>query len=47
MDGNRTELLDQEAVRVCKMLPRFEPGIVNGKAVRVWYTLPISFKLTD
>lgn len=41
------ELLDQEAVRVCKMLPRFEPGIVNGKVVRVWYTLPITFKLTD
>ena len=41
------DLLDQEAVRVCKMLPRFEPGVVNGKAVRVWYTLPISFKLTD
>ena len=41
------ELLDQEAVRVCKMLPRFQPGVVDGKAVRVWYTLPISFKLTD
>lgn len=41
------ELLDQEAVRVCKLLPRFEPGVVGGKAVKVWYTLPIMFKLTD
>ena len=41
------EYLDQEAVRVCKMLPNFVPGMVNGKPVNVWYTLPINFKLTD
>lgn len=37
--------LDREAVRVVKTLPRFNPGKMNGQAVRVWYTLPINFKL--
>ena len=41
------EYLDQEAVRVAKMLPNFVPGMVNGHAVNVWYMLPIMFKLTD
>lgn len=37
--------LDKEAVRVCKTFPQFRPGRMNGKAVNVWYTLPIQFKL--
>ncbi len=39
--------LDQEAVRVIKMLPKFyEPGRnAIGEPVRVWYTMPINFKL--
>lgn len=37
--------LDKEAVRVCKTLPQFRPGRFKGKAVNVWYTLPIQFKL--
>lgn len=37
--------LDREAVRVCKSLPNFIPGKMNGQAVNVWYTLPVSFKL--
>ena len=41
------ELLDEEAVRVCKTLPRFAPGRILGKAVNVWYTLPVTFKLQD
>ncbi len=39
--------LDAEAIRVAKMLPRFEPGRINGKAVAVYYALPISFKLQE
>ncbi len=39
------EELDAEALRVAKMLPRFEPGRQDGKPVAVWYTLPIVFKL--
>ena len=37
--------LDKEAVRVIKSLPKFTPGRQNGKAVSVWYTLPVTFKL--
>ena len=37
--------LDREAVRECKTLPDYAPGRQNGQPVRVWYTLPVSFKL--
>lgn len=37
--------LDKEAVRVVKSLPDFVPGKMNGHAVNVWYTLPVTFKL--
>lgn len=38
--------LDTEAIRVCKTLPKFSPGRnAIGEPVRVWYTLPITFKL--
>ncbi len=37
--------LDREAIRVCKSLPKFIPGKMNGQAVNVWYTLPVNFKL--
>ncbi len=37
--------LDKEAVRVVKSLPKFTPGKMNGHAVNVWYTVPITFKL--
>ena len=37
--------LDREAVRVCKTLPKFTPGRQNGQPARVWFTLPVVFKL--
>jgi TonB family protein len=37
--------LDAEAVRVIKMMPRMEPAKVNGKPVRITYTIPINFRL--
>ena len=40
--------LDQEAVRLIKMLPDFSPGRNNvGEPVNVWYILPVIFKLPD
>ncbi|HXS38077.1 MAG TPA: energy transducer TonB, partial [Flavipsychrobacter sp.] len=36
---------DEEAVRVLKAMPPWKPGKQNGKAVKVRYNLPISFKL--
>ena len=53
-DGSVTEVttvksvfpsLDEEAVRVVKGMPNWKPGMQKGKAVRVKYTLPISFSL--
>lgn len=37
--------LDEEAVRVVKTLPAWSPGKQRGKAVRVYYRLPINFQL--
>ena len=37
--------LDEEAMRVVKSLPAFRPGKQNGKAVPVWYMVPINFAL--
>jgi protein TonB len=37
--------LDAEAVRVIKMLPAFKPGKQGGKAVNVWYNVPVTFQL--
>ena len=37
--------LDKEAVRVTKAMPHWIPGKQNGSAVRVKYTVPVTFKL--
>ncbi len=37
--------LDAEAVRVLSAMPKWKPGMQNGKVVRVKYTVPISFNL--
>ena len=39
------EDLDKEAIRVVNSLPKFTPGCLKGQVVRVWYTLPVRFKL--
>lgn len=36
---------DEEAVRVVKSMPKWKPGKQRGQPVRVYYTLPIDFKL--
>lgn len=35
----------EEALRVVKLMPNWEPGRLNGKLVKVRYNLPIKFKL--
>ncbi|MCX6325302.1 MAG: TonB family protein [Bacteroidia bacterium] len=37
--------LDAEAIRVVNTLPTFKPGKQGGKAVPVWYMVPITFSL--
>lgn len=36
---------DKEAVRLVRSLPRWTPGRQNGRAVPVYYTLPIRFRI--
>jgi periplasmic protein TonB len=38
-------LLEEEAMRVVRALPKFKPGKQRGRPVNVWYTLPIVFQL--
>ena len=38
-------LLDEEALRVLRIMPKWTPGKQGGKPVRVKFTLPVSFKL--
>jgi len=38
--------LSAEAIRVISKLPKWIPGEMNGKTVRVRYNLPIRFKLS-
>ena len=39
--------LDKEALRVVKSMPKWIPGKINGKNVRVCYTIPVGFKLNS
>lgn len=38
---------DEEALRVLKLAKAWKPGMQNGQAVRVKYTIPINFQLTE
>lgn len=38
-------LLDAEALRVVKRMPKWTPGRMNGESVNVKFRLPITFKL--
>lgn len=40
-----SELLDEEAMRVIKLMPNWKPGVQNGKPVRVRYQIPIKFAI--
>lgn len=40
-----SETLKAEAIRVLASSPKWQPGKLNGKAVRVQYTVPINFEL--
>ena len=37
--------LDKEAVRVVSQSPKWEPGMQDGKRVKVTYTFPVIFQL--
>ena len=37
--------LDEEALRVVKLMPKWKPGYQNGKAVSVYFNLPVNFSI--
>lgn len=37
--------LNEEAIRLVKAMPKWEPGRQNGKPVRVKFTIPVEFRL--
>lgn len=39
--------LDAEALRIVKTLPRFKPGMMNGRPVNSRYIIPVTFKITE
>ena len=39
--------LDQEAIRVIKSMPKWNPGIKDGQPVRVKYSIPVTFRLSS
>lgn len=39
-----SEQLDKEALRLLRQMPKWEPGRYQGKAVRVRYVLPVTFR---
>ena len=43
---NVSDEIDAEAVRVINAMPKWKPGMQNGKVVRVKYTIPVTFRLS-
>ena len=39
--------LDGEAIRVISLMPKWKPGMQKGQPVRVKYTVPVMFRLSD
>jgi protein TonB len=37
--------LDEEAIRVVKMLPKWNPGKIRGKPTRCYFNLPVRFTI--
>ena len=38
---------DEEAMRIVKSMPKWEPGTQMGQTVRVSYQIPVNFKLNN
>lgn len=38
-------LLEKEAVRIVRKMPKWKPGRQGGRLVRTWYTVPVNFAL--
>lgn len=38
---------NEEALRLIKMMPNWDPALQNGEPVSVYFTMPIAFKVTE
>jgi protein TonB len=45
--SNTPDILNQSALNGLKKMPNWNPGKIDGEPVRVYYTLPIVFKLNE
>ena len=41
------EGFNQEVIRVIKLMPKWKPGMQDGRVVPVYFTLPVVFQLDD
>lgn len=41
------EEMDSEAERIVKLMPKWKPAEMNGRAVKCYFNLPINFKMED
>ena len=41
------KMLEDEAIRVIKAMPKWRPGKQNGRAVNVFFQLPVTFRLGE
>ncbi|WP_298506025.1 energy transducer TonB [uncultured Maribacter sp.] len=39
------KILEEEAIRIIKLIPKCEPGLINGKPTPIPFSIPISFRL--
>ena len=46
MEKHEASSMVDEALRVVKLMPKWKPGSIDGRPVRVEYTLPIAFSQT-
>ena len=47
VDRSVNPVLDNEAMRVVKAMPKWIPGQINGKAVKVKWSFPFTFRLRE
>ena len=45
--SNSPEILNQSAIKCLKKMPKWNPGKEDGEPIRVYFTLPILFKLNE
>ena len=45
IERGKHESLNKEAIRLIKLLPKMKPAEVDGKPVRMSFTVPINFRL--